>query len=556
MMGDLVRRPFAVHHNYTNPVIRQRAHGLLIMSWATILGVFVFLVRSAVPGLTNSASNFPLIPSLIAAFVVLVVAIVLIQTGRLEIAIWLFLIIQLVPLVPAVITTATNSAVPGVLVIPLVTAGILLRRRGLLIMIAIVAITLVLRLVYQGHVLTPVRYIPADNALSELVNYGFYFGLSSIFLLVFSGRSEYAGAASVSAVERLQITLRFNERLQNASTESEVLTRVLELLQADLGYDLAQFYLSDDTGHYTRRVRLGLGQSETGTRVTLRPSDESVITEAVTTRMSVIVTAGDQGIQVEHLIAPARQSMTLALVYNDNVRGVLDVQSERSDGFDETSINALHSLTSLTARELAQVHRIDELERNVRDQESIINRFLNQMTELQQRTQTVAGTSWSRYLQGRAQGGFGFDYEGGNLLAATDLPDEIRQAVQQGDIFVAAQDGAQQVNVPILLRNQVLGALTFTIPGERSINERQIEMLRTIASRLGIALESNRLLEQTQAQAQRERKANEISSLLLSVTDVDDVLDLAANNFNEALGAVRTRVYIEPGALTASGEQS
>ena len=71
-------------------------------------------------------------------------------------------------------------------------------------------------------------------------------------------------------------------------------------------------------------------------------------------------------------------------------------------------------------------------------------------------------------------------------------------------------------------------------------------MLRTVANRLGVALESNRLLEQTQAQAQRERKASEIGGLLLSETDMEAVLELAVDNFNEALGAVHTRVYLEP----------
>jgi GAF domain-containing protein len=103
--------------------------------------------------------------------------------------------------------------------------------------------------------------------------------------------------------------------------------------------------------------------------------------------------------------------------------------------------------------------------------------------------------------------------------------------------------------VPITLRDQVLGALTFAIPADRSISERQVDMLRTVANRLAVALESNRLLEQTQAQAQRERKANEIGSVLLSETDLEAVVSLAAENFNEALGAIHTRVYLEPGVF-------
>lgn len=108
--------------------------------------------------------------------------------------------------------------------------------------------------------------------------------------------------------------------------------------------------------------------------------------------------------------------------------------------------------------------------------------------------------------------------------------------------------------MPIILRDQRLGALTFTVPAERGVDERQIEMLRTVVNRLSVALENNRLFEQTQAQAQRERKASEIGSLMLSETDIEAVLEVAAENFNEALGAVHTRVYLEPGVLSGEAQ--
>jgi GAF domain-containing protein len=190
----------------------------------------------------------------------------------------------------------------------------------------------------------------------------------------------------------------------------------------------------------------------------------------------------------------------------------------------------------------------------VRDQEGIIDRFLSQMSELQRRSESAAVLGWSRYLQGRGQEGFGFDFERGSIVPASDLPESIRQTVERGDISIQQHDGEQIVNVPITLRDQQLGALTFSIPADRGVNERQIEMLRTVANRLSVALENNRLFEQTQAQAQRERKASEIGSLLLGETDIEAVLELAAENLNEALGAVHTRVYLEPHILSGEAQ--
>ena len=140
------------------------------------------------------------------------------------------------------------------------------------------------------------------------------------------------------------------------------------------------------------------------------------------------------------------------------------------------------------------------------------------------------------------------------VVPSSSLPDDIRQAVERGEITSERRDDQQVVHVPITLRDQIIGAFTFNLPRDRAIGERQLEMLRTVANRLGVALESNRLLEQTQAQALRERRASEIGSVLLSATDVETVLDLAASNFNEALGAVQTRVYLDPARLAHSGE--
>ena len=82
------------------------------------------------------------------------------------------------------------------------------------------------------------------------------------------------------------------------------------------------------------------------------------------------------------------------------------------------------------------------------------------------------------------------------------------------------------------------------MPSNRPITRRQIEIMRNVIQRLALALDNKRLFEQSQSQAQRESKANEIASLLLSSTDMDTVLRLAATNFNDALGAIQTHIEL------------
>jgi len=118
--------------------------------------------------------------------------------------------------------------------------------------------------------------------------------------------------------------------------------------------------------------------------------------------------------------------------------------------------------------------------------------------------------------------------------------------------MVESSGDTQVINVPITFRDHTLGAMSFTIAKGEEIGARQLEMARVVSNRLALALENTRLFEQSQAQVQRERKASELGNLLLGSTDVSAVLNLAAESFNEALGAVQTRIYVEREAWTES----
>lgn len=541
-------------HNYTNPAMRQRAQGLILMIWAAVLSIILLITIRALLSLLGMDRSLVIVPGeLVIGAVVLLGAYALIQRGRLDAAIWLFIGLMLVPFVLATVI-AVDPAAPVVLILPLVAAGVLLNRRSFLPLLLIFAITLLLRAVNQGGTLGSLVYVPSQNALPELVNYGIVLGLSAVFLLVFSGSIEQVIGVSFGDLEQLKAAGRFTEQLGDRPNENRIMTRALEMIERDLGFDLAQIYLPDGEGRFTHRLRLGLAQVEAGTHIALRGGDETVINEAIVTRAPIMVTSRDPMERSEHLIVPASASVTLALVYGNQVFGVLDVQSEHREMFTENTIAGLRNLAVQAAREIAQTRRMDELERNVRDQEATLNRFITQVSELQWRSESVAAQDWGRYLRGRGQSGFGFDYKGGTIVSAGELTPQIRQAIRHGEIHIERRDDSQIVNVPITLRDQILGALTFTLPPDRSISERQMDTLRIVTSRLAVALESNRLFEQTQAQAQRERKASEIGSLLLSVTDIDAVLNLAAENFNEALGAVHTRVVLDPGIVTEEAQ--
>ncbi len=552
MINRFLRQLLSVRHDYGSPLLQQRAQKLIWLIWAMIVTLVLVTVLRAV---ASSLQKFetPTAQSVPAAFLLialgLLLAYVLVQRGRDNVAIWVSVGIMLAIFMYAVATT-TSTIAPVVLILPLVVAGVLLSRRGLLLVSLLVLLTLIIHTVNQGQSLGTIRYVSADNALPEFVAYGIFFGLASIFLFIFGGSGERLIVSALRDINQFKVADKFSSAVVDAADDNAVLHRLIEIIQNDLGFALAQIYLPAADGEYSRRMRLGLGQSA---HVALR-GERTLIAEVIRTRQPILLSTRDLRLRGDHLVPPADEGVLLALASGDVLIGVLDVQGDRRKQFNENAVAALAGLAAQAAHEVSLIRQLYELQRSVREQEAVIDRFSNQVSELQQRGQSVSTATWSQYLEGRGQTGFGFDYDGSMIVPSSSLPDEIRQAIERGEITSERRDDVQIVHVPIILRDQIIGAFTFNLPRDRAIGERQLEMLRTVANRLGVALESNRLLEQTQAQALRERRASEIGSVLLTATDVETVLDLAASNFNEALGAVQTRVYLDPARLVHSGE--
>ncbi len=539
---------FRVRHPYRDMVTIQRARSLLIISWASLITSLIVLPLMAlgVIGLADQAfSAMPLAFIVIPALNVALIG--LIQTGRLNSAVWIYVSIPLIT-VTVISVTSFGYYAPFALMISLIVAGLLLSQRQFLVAIVLVAAVMGLRLLNLLNFTQPITLIPPDTIATEFTVYLIIFGASALFLFVFAGGTDRITRATVRDVAKLNATSRLLTMLTRDLSDGDIAAAAARVLSESFEFESVDFFLSDGAGGVTRPLRGG---------ARLSASDTRVIERTLNTRRPVFVNEGDA--DSNHLLPPARSSLTLPLFDGDNLLGALDVQIIASGGFSTNDISALQGVANMVARSLTANRFARDLTRTVREQEETIRRSLVQIAELRQRSQQISETSWGRYLQGRGEQSLGYDMsaaENGMLIPAADLPDEMRAAIIRGEIHIAAQGNTQVVNVPIRVRQQVLGALAFTLPAQRNVSERQLDLLRTVTDRLGVALENNRLFEQTQAQAQRERRASEISAMLLGATNVDAVLALAADSFNEALGAVRTRISVEPGALADEKAQT
>jgi GAF domain-containing protein len=241
-------------------------------------------------------------------------------------------------------------------------------------------------------------------------------------------------------------------------------------------------------------------------------------------------------------------ALIIPIIHNDKVLGALDLQSNQIKDFTPTQREALAVYGQRVGQTLDRIRIMAQLKADVQTQQKIINGQRKKLQELEQSSRAgFAADTWRTYFDQYGGGTLGFDLSSDtfDLVNAADLTPTLRQALTT-DGLVESKDGDQNVlSAPILLRGELLGALSFKLPRGAQANDRQREVITSVVQRLGLALENKRLLQQSQAQANRESKANEVAGVLLSSTDVKTVLQLAAQQFTDALGAVNTHIHLQ-----------
>jgi GAF domain-containing protein len=534
---NLRERFFKIHHFYSNPVDWQRARGLFFMNWLVAFAWAAYTVLFAIADLTAGSADLAILLAVFFPPIPIIFIYRFLQSGRLIAASYLFVALCLVATLPF---TPLNAMAILLLTVPLVAAGALLHRRALLAIISVVTLSVL----YSALALTPSFNIEEIGiGLVALL-------IDGVIVYVFQIRAGEMVSQSLSGAEQIEQLVRFANGMATVNDENAILAGSINLVRDQLNYTYAQIYLLDEFGNLAQRVRTGLGVDVVSVRENFNIGDANIVSEAARMKRPVTVNREDAEPRRSHLLPAVESGIAIPLLYGEVVMGVLDVQSEIKARFSGNQIVTLTLLANQVATLLVRVRETEMLWRNVHEQEDIANSLRNQIQELRQLGRESISGAWDEYLKERGENAVGFDLRGSGLVSATDLPETLRTALGGGQIHIESTGDERTINIPIMLRGQMLGAMAFAVPKDREISQRQLEMVQNVSERLALSLETRRLFEQSQAQANRERKASETASLLISATDVRAVLSLAADSFNQALGAVFTRIYIQPGMLS------
>lgn len=238
------------------------------------------------------------------------------------------------------------------------------------------------------------------------------------------------------------------------------------------------------------------------------------------------------------LVAPelpeTRAEAALPLRARGQVQGALTVQSTEPDFFDEATVTVLQTMADLLAVALSNAQLFEESEQSM----AAVRRAYGEMT----------AEAWTGLLMARDDAsGWGYRYADGVVLPTDGAPAAaIRQAIDEAAPIQLESEGGSSIALPVSVGGQVVGAINYQRrEDEGQWNAEDLALLTTLTDQLAQALDSARLLQETQRRAAQEQQINDIARRLTNALDMETMLRSVVDELGQLPGVLEAAVHID-----------
>lgn len=169
----------------------------------------------------------------------------------------------------------------------------------------------------------------------------------------------------------------------SSTNREDILYRTVQLLTERFDFNYAAIYLLDETG--TSLVLKGAsqkGEEEISFRELRLPLiSQNILTwVAANNKTRIVSDLSDESGNLDHLIPGARSELAVPIILEDQLLGVLDIQSSRPASFDADTAGVFRALTSQVAVGLRNVDTLESTEINLQET-TLLYRASRQITQ-------------------------------------------------------------------------------------------------------------------------------------------------------------------------------
>jgi GAF domain-containing protein len=328
---------------------------------------------------------------------------------------------------------------------------------------------------------------------------------------------------------QLQTIAELAHTISSISDLDALLRSVCRLISERFGFYHVGIFLNDEAKEYTV---LQASNSEGGQRMLERGHRLKIGQTGIVgyvAQQGEARVALDVGTDAVFFDNPDSE-MALPLMVGSRIIGVIDVQSTEPAAFSDEDLDVMRTLADQVAIAIENARLFSETRRALQEAEIVYNRFV--------------AREWNRIALERQQVGYRATPSGIQPLEeALDDP-EVQIAFRSGKPAVGSA-GQPTLAVPLRVRGETIGVLHVKSPNARQTwSPDELEAVQRVAERAALALESARLLAESEKRAQREQVIGKVSNRIRQTLDLDTVLKTAAEELRQALNLQAAEVRL------------
>jgi len=232
------------------------------------------------------------------------------------------------------------------------------------------------------------------------------------------------------------------------------------------------------------------------------------------------------------LLPNTLSEMALPLKVENRMIGVLDVQSDQLQAFDEEDVAIMQILADQLATAIERTRLLQQVEQNLEDLEHAYGQFTRE--------------GWKTLGESGLLDKVGYRFDNIRIQPITEAPELGDEAMQTGHRVTNNNTGDHSnknlVSLPIKLRGQVIGVVSAKL--KDGYTQNTISTLELAIERLALSLESARLYEEARLRADREQAISQVTFNISAATGFDAILRTTVEEIGRSLSDTEVSIQI------------
>lgn len=314
-------------------------------------------------------------------------------------------------------------------------------------------------------------------------------------------------------IRQIRTAAEISSSLGTILDPQELINNVVNLVKDRFDLYYVGVFLNDERNHFSELVggTGDAGQNMLAQQHKLTVGGSSMVGWATAHgKPRIALDVGEEAIRFRNPHLPlTRSELALPLSVGNQTLGAVSVQSTEPQAFDDDDIIMLQSIADSMAIALENARLFQQIDESLQ--------------EIQHLNQAYTANTWEDVLKNSE----GLEY-----------------SVEQEAIAISDSDAPLQI--PLTLRNdQIIGNITLEGHTE-SWDSSEMEFIEAVSNQAALALESARLLDESQRRVQREQALNDLTSRFSRTLDFDTLMQTVVKELGQLPNIKEASIHFSP----------